>query len=327
MIISSNPIIDYDSICRPILRSYRENNNLIRLHLKFVSIRGGEELVSKTVGSCANLREVRLQNCSLTGEQLLPIVESLKDKHSLDVLDLHGNLGHGYGLSRNSIGDVGCRALATLLGDPSCNLQYLDIRNNNISFSGANALVNSLANNTKLKQLILVDRSTIRTPDERVTNDLTRLLCNTSSISATFCSNHTLAGLSPCFNNDSYWDGTFNRELFDLLTLNRGANKSRVAIKKILQYHPVIDMSPLFQLDSEGEWSLKLLPYAIAWFERARKAVSNDIFLPPRTKRELRTRKLSAIYQFAQAMPMLFVPITHTKIGDKKRKREDTVDA
>ena len=33
-------------------------------------------------------------------------------------------------------------------------------------------------------------------------------------------------------------------------------------------------------------------------------------------------RKLSAIYQFAKAMPLLFVPVPHGKGGDNKRKRD-----
>ena len=33
------------------------------------------------------------------------------------------------------------------------------------------------------------------------------------------------------------------------------------------------------------------------------------------------SRKLSSIYQFALAMPLLFVPAAHTKACDKKRKR------
>ena len=32
-------------------------------------------------------------------------------------------------------------------------------------------------------------------------------------------------------------------------------------------------------------------------------------------------RKLSAVYQFVQAMPLLFVPASHSKRVDKKRKR------
>ena len=35
---------------------------------------------------------------------------------------------------------------------------------------------------------------------------------------------------------------------------------------------------------------------------------------------ELPDRKLSAVYEFAKAMPLLFVPASH-KVGDKKRKR------
>ena len=73
------------------------------------------------------------------------------------------------------IGDVGCEALATLLSDPNCNLHTLNVRDNDISVYGANALVKSLANNTKLKNLNLnnnpIDPSMIG-------NSLCKLLCN-----------------------------------------------------------------------------------------------------------------------------------------------------
>ena len=300
----------------PILRAYWQNNNLIRLNIKSVGLCGGEEV--ETLRRCTNLRGIKLQNCSLTGEQLMPMIEAIRENSSLTVLDLSGNM----------IGDVGCRALATVLGDPNCNLHTLVVRNNDdMSVNGGNVLINSLANNTKLKKLILVDR--YDTLHKKLLHEVTRLVCNSSSISSTFCSNHTLTSLL-ADSIYSPWSTTYvhnDKYLSNLLSLNGGTNKCHVAIKKILQHNHVIDMAPLFQLDSEDEWSLKLLPYAIAWFERARKAVSNDIFLPPQTKRELRTRKLAAIYQFAHAMPMLFVPATHTKVEDKKRKREDNEDA
>jgi len=299
-------------VWRPILMVYRMNNNLIRLHIESIALNnGGAKVVAITLRRCTNLREIRLCGCEMTNEQLQPMVEAMRGC-SLEVLSLSGN----------RIGDSGCRTLATLLRDPNCNLQHLDVTNNEISVAGTNALANSLVNNTKLKKLVLVGRYDYL--HKKILHEFTRLVCNTSSISATFCSNHTLTSL---LADSIYypWSTTyvFNDEyLSNLLSLNGGTNKSNVAIKKILQ-HRVIDMAPLFQLDSEDEWSLKLLPYAIAWFERARKAVSNDIFLPPQTKRELRTRRLAAIYQFTQAMPMLFVP----KVEDKKRKREDNEDA
>ena len=110
-----------------------------------------------------------------------------------------------------------------------------------------------------------------------------------------------------------------------LLDMNKNPNKTHVVMKKILRCHPNIDMTPLFELDlEEGERNLKGLPYVINWFDRAKVAVEeeylgNDIRYPYDVDR----RKLSAIYQFAQAMPSLFVPVPHVKGDDKKRKRND----
>jgi len=125
------------------------------------------------------------------------------------------------------------------------------------------------------------------------------------------------------------------------LHLNKDTNKRHVAIEKILQYHPNIDMEQLFELGSEGEWSLRALPYMIDWFERAMEAMealrytnkSHDaaaraykelVFLlifgscryelgRERSCYIVSRRKLSAIYQFAHAMPLLFVPASHAK--------------
>ena len=85
-------------------------------------------------------------------------------------------------------------------------------------------------------------------------------------------------------------------------------------------------MEPLYAWDSKDEQTLKGLPYVIDWFKRAEEAIeqAND-----RVDHEYRVeeQKLSAIYQFARAMPVLFVPTSHinTKADNngKKRKRDD----
>lgn len=87
-------------------------------------------------------------------------------------------------------------------------------------------------------------------------------------------------------------------------------NKRHVAIKKIFTYHPNIDMSPLFQFvdTEEDDDNLKGLPYVIVWFERAMEAIFNKDKNKPLHKRfsiDVDQRKLSAIYQFARAMPLL----------------------
>ena len=64
---------------------------------------------------------------------------------------------------------------------------------------------------------------------------------------------------------------------------------------------------------SEDERTLKALPFVVAWFDKAEEAGGAD---------DIGKKKLSSIYQFAQAMPLMFVPTFHIKGGDNKRKRE-----
>ena len=91
-----------------------------------------------------------------------------------------------------------------------------------------------------------------------------------------------------------------------------------MAIKKIQKYHPNIDMEPLFEWDSEGEQTLKALPFVIDWFGRVDAAVAGD---QDREDYHIENRKLSAIFQFAKGMPLMFVPETHIKVYNRKRKR------
>ena len=102
-------------------------------------------------------------------------------------------------------------------------------------------------------------------------------------------------------------------EILSLLQLNEETNKSHVAIKKILKYHPNINMQPLFKwnMEGEGERNLKALPYVIAWFERAEGVACEE----GRESYNIDRRKLDTIYQFAKAMPLLFVPASHIKEG------------
>ena len=144
-------------------------------------------------------------------------------------------------------------------------------------------------------------------------NVLSRLLANTSSISSTYSSNHTLEKLKM----DSR-----DHHIETLMRINRSSNdKSHVAMRKILKYHPNMNMVPLFEwnMEGDGERDLKALPYVIAWFERAVEAIADD---EERKNYKIRERKLTAVYQFAKAMPLMFVPSSHIKGTNNKRKRE-----
>ena len=126
--------------------------------------------------------------------------------------------------------------------------------------------------------------------------------------------------------------------LATVLDLNKGTNKSHVAIKKILKYHPNIDMEPLFEWDADGEQSLKALPYVIDWFKRAKEAVADEDMLADNEDEDdedddydycVDERKLSAIFQFAKAMPLFFEGIARYgrnesgRSDNNKRKRTE----
>ena len=100
-------------------------------------------------------------------------------------------------------------------------------------------------------------------------------------------------------------------------------------MKKILQYHPNIDMKPFFGWDMDGEWTLKGLPYIIDWFNRAAVAVNDRgkrrvARVKDRVNYNVDQKKLTAIYEFAKAMPSMFAPTSHTteEDDDNKKKRK-----
>ena len=80
-------------------------------------------------------------------------------------------------------------------------------------------------------------------------------------------------------------------------------------------------MSQLYDWDSGDDQTLKALPYVVAWFERGREAIA-ELTMTQRESCYLNKRELSAIYQFARAMPLLFIPPSHTKAEGTKRKRD-----
>jgi hypothetical protein len=279
--------IGIDGVVHEILKAYQANNShLALLYLMGTSLQnGGDQVVATTLRTCTNLRTIIIQ-CRMTDEQLSGMIVAVKD-HRLETL----------GLSENRIGDAGCNTLSTILLDPKCTIETLGLINNNIGNKGAATLANTLLNNKRLEVLRLhgnpLDSSTIE-------DIFARVLCNkSSSLNSIYSSNHTLQELNLDQRRDEHM-------LARLLKMNKGTDKSHVAIKKILMYHPNIDMEPLFgwNTEGEGERDLKALPHVIAWFDRATNAVVGDDM----QREDLDKGKLYTIYQFARAMPLLFVP-------------------
>ena len=115
-----------------------------------------------------------------------------------------------------------------------------------------------------------------------------KVLCDTTSVNATFLSNHTLRSLGLNANEIEV--------IRPLLELNERNDKKEIATIKILQTHEDFDMLPFF------EWEFKCLPMVLGWLERASVCDMPENFEP-----NIEPRKLSTIYQFVRGMPVLYV--------------------
>lgn len=233
----------------------------------------GHRMVNTLLRDFTLLKKVTLHGCGITDDKLLPIVDVLRGRASLE--ELH--------LPYNSIGNSGCEVLVRLLEDPNCNLQYIHINHNDS-----------------------IDRS--------VEPIFLNALCNKSTVQDTYFSNHTLQTLVLPHHIGG-------NTLAELLKLNKATDRSRSIVQKILMSHRNIDMEPLFKwaIGEEGkvEYSLKSLPFVIDWLRKAEETNDTD-------QEDFSGRRLSAIYQFALTMPLLFGGISKfEENGSNKRKRAD----
>jgi hypothetical protein len=64
------------------------------------------------------------------------------------------------------------------------------------------------------------------------------------------------------------------------------------------------------------EWDLKVLPIAVGLFERAQEYNARD-----GGENNVDAKKLSVIYQFVRALPLMFIPTTTSKDTGGKRRR------
>ena len=260
-----------------LLRPFFENNHSIDKLLVNGCIfgAGSARQLSLALGRCnKSLRTIWLDRNQMGEEQLVEIIEALSAHPQLEEVEL----------PRMNIGRNGCTALANLLRSTATELRHFDLSGNGIDDNGALVFANALASNRKLKTLDLSSNTGITAEGY---SSFSNVLCDTSSINATFLSNHTLESL-----------GGAPSLPFDIrcsLALNLSSeDKKQVAIKKILKQHQRFDMQPFF------EWDLKVLPLAVAWFERARSIENNE------EAGIIDKCKLDAIYQFIRAMPEVF---------------------
>jgi len=157
---------------------------------------------------------------------------------------------------------------------------------------GAIALVDALKGNKSMEEMCF-------DPDSaRVTSvgwsAFSKLLCDTSSVNATYLSNHYLTTIG------TYDDEDAPEEVNQLLSSNKHPAE-HVAIHKILKSHPDFDMEPFF------EWKLKVLPIVVSWFGRVWNLADEHSWISDESAEEIQSRQLSTMYNFVRGMPLLTI--------------------
>jgi len=280
-----------EGIGREILNNFVVNNiYLTALVLSGCALgNGGASILAKTLTSCTSLQTVMIGVSGVEDGILQELVLAIRGMHRLHTL-----VWWVMAARRDR-----WQVFTTILQDPTCNLCQL-VLSDEIDDDIARVLANSLNGNSKLMTL-QIDKSSSIT--HRGWQYFSNLLCKISNVHDTYFSNHTLNNVVI-----RHGENQLPASLSLLLKLNRDTNKKRVAIQKIVRHYHHLDMKPFL------EWDLKLLPIAINWFHRASGYVENNEGIDA-----VHARKLSAIFQYALAKPMMFAPVPKKKAGYKRK--------
>ena len=238
--------------------------------------------------SATELQQLYISRNEVNDEGIEALVPALLNCNRLKDLYISDN---------PSITTRGWQRLATVLEAP--NLAELYIQHNNIDDEAAAAFANALMNNQTLHTLFLGNNRSLTAVGWQ---SFSKTLCDTSSVNATFLSNHTLR----CVGANANASASANEIIGPLLELNARNDKKEVATIKILQSHDDFDMLPFF------EWEFKVLPLVLSWLERASSFTMPQYFepntwLPREFEPNIEPRKLSTIYKFVRGMPVLYV--------------------
>lgn len=217
----------------------------------------------------AALKTLNLGSTGLSDRGIDALTRFLMHSNSLRELILNAN---------TSVTVAGWRTLSVALKSPTSNLEMLCLAYSGITDEGVAVIAEALAGNCKLKEL---DLSAVLVGPEGCAA-LTKLLCDTSSISSTYLSNHTIQPHGGRYFN---FGG-----MVPYLDLNKSPDKKYVTVRKILENHSGFDVQPLFQ------WEFKTLPLIVEWLEKAASYPDVDV-------NDIDCRKLSVTNQFVRSMP------------------------
>jgi Ran GTPase-activating protein (RanGAP) involved in mRNA processing and transport len=237
-----------DDIMNSLANSLANNSKLRKLNLsgnRDVTSAGWQAFSAVLLNPDSALESIGLSDNAINDDAFNHLTNSIASNNKLK------ELGLGY---NHSVSAAGWEGLSTILRNPNSALEKLYLQGNSINDRTLTTLANSLANNSKLIELLFVN---VRNITADGWNAFSRVLNNTSDIIATYHSNHTLEKLC-----DDDAEHRLPEDVRSNLRLNRENGNSQAARLKIIETHfsgSDIGMQPFIDME------LNALPYAVAW--------------------------------------------------------------
>ncbi|KAL9180027.1 hypothetical protein ACHAXT_007997 [Thalassiosira profunda] len=172
-------------------------------------------------------------------------------------------------LQYSKIGNRGCRELTSLLEDRNTTLRCLNLEDNKFDEEGARALAIAVVGNNTLQCLGLgasFGTGTGRVSEVTGWEHFPAVVGDSSSINATYQSNHVLQRLWGQLRNHCVNRLGLPYDLLFSLRANKGTNKANAARKKIFYFHLRGDFDLAIFLSMDVE----VLPTVLGWIGKDR---------------------------------------------------------
>ena len=212
--LSNNNIVEEGMVDVITALSTHPNMELLELIANHLRKNGCVALATLLRYSAKELRYLYLANTEINDEGIEALVPALKKCRHLRSLNVDNN---------PSITTKGWQNLAAILGAPSTNSKIFSVDHNNVDDEVVAMFASALASNCMLERFYFHLIPSITTIGWQ---SIVKLLGDTSSVNATFLSNHTLQYLG----NDVQ-----ENDIGPLLLLNEREDKREVATIKILK--------------------------------------------------------------------------------------------
>ena len=189
------------------------------------------------------LEDLNVTGYNFNDDNVIPFLDALMNNTSLKTLNMSGSL--------RQVSSTVWTRFAAVLENPTSKLESLNLCYSPINSMALSSFAHALAHNNTLVELLIYNSHDWNSN----WREFPEVLCNKSSIMATFNSNHTLQKVTNSVTQPSC--------LSAYLQMNQEQNKFHVARQKIIQTHFTGDMD--IDMQHFVDLELGVLPHAISW--------------------------------------------------------------